>query len=1137
MISRETKRVVCLAIFLLLFVIFGGNSVLAETNTEIDEMETEQFGTINGTVWLDDNQDGIIDLEEPTIPGIEVYLFHVSDKENFIAETITDENGMYEFNTVSNGTYYVGVNNQLIDGVEYLVPIATIQTGNDNKFDIDWESDSNFSYTELITIEEGNVITEVNAAFRLAGEILPLDATNAYVVTEGANPLGTFSDLASAVTACESISVCTITMMDDDLSLSNSPVVITSTMNIILTSNTGQTYKIVQENNNRHLEVNGSLTLENVIIQGPGNGMDGGGIKVNSGASLTMNNGLITGNKAYLGGGIQLVDGSRFIMTGGEISENSATGAGGGVYAVNNVTITMSGGTISENTADNNGGGIELNNSKFIITAGTISGNAANFGGGIYVTASAELTLGAGIITTNTASSAGGGIYVTDGSDFIMNPGGEISGNSSVYAGGGIEVSNDNSSLFSTFTMNGGTITGNQSGGGAGIYINGAEFTLEDGQIINNTSSSGNGAGVNVSYSGTFTMNGGSITGNNAVDGGGVFLDNSEFIMTAGIISGNTLTLGTGGGIDVKGSSTVSITGGEISDNTAASNGGGVNIGGSNITFTLDGGTITGNKATNGAGVFVSGGTFTFESGEISNNTSNGGNGGGVDARDSGSFIMNNGSITGNSAVDGGGVFIDGATFTMIAGTISENTVTLGTGGGIDSRGSSTLNIAGGEISRNTANTGGGGININGNVILTITGGTIESNTVNQNGGGINARGNTSIQFSTGTIQNNTATTGNGGGIYLESTTTLVMTSGSIINNTASIDGGGIYTADYSYLNPADVTKYSNISISNAVISGNASGLTQVAPSNATVFTDFNGSLLTNNQINYRNRNILIYDSNNGSGVVSAEEEYGYNDSVSLKTTTDLGFTAPSNYEFAYWSNNPGGTSAGGARYESTLSITNSIKLYAIWEPITYTVTYLSNTTDSVTNMPNPASIDYQESSSVSITSAIPQRNGYVFKSWNTQADGRGTTYVANNTFTIREDVTLYAQWEPAIYTVTYLSNTTDSVTNMPNPSSMSYQGFTSVTISNTIPQRAGYVFKGWNTQMDGKGITYFNGNTFLVQNNVMLYAQWEAEEIKPSPSNPTETPNTGVEDSYLIYGVGITIGIYLLFYKKKKVI
>ncbi len=45
------------------------------------------------------------------------------------------------------------------------------------------------------------------------------------------------------------------------------------------------------------------------------------------------------------------------------------------------------------------------------------------------------------------------------------------------------------------------------------------------------------------------------------------------------------------------------------------------------------------------------------------------------------------------------------------------------------------------------------------------------------------------------------------------------------------------------------------------------------------------------------------------------------------------------------------------------------------------------------------------------LSSTIPTREGYTFKSWNTNADGSGTAYSAGGTYSANTGVTLYAQW------------------------------------------------------------------------------------------------------------------------------
>ena len=302
---------------------------------------------------------------------------------------------------------------------------------------------------------------------------------------------------------------------------------------------------------------------------------------------------------------------------------------------------------------------------------------SARHGGGVYISGNSTFTMNGGTISGNTAT-FGGGVGVDNDGTFTMN-GGTISGNTANFDGGGVELVNG------TFTMTGGTISGNSAyDWGGGVYVrNNSTFTMEGGTITDNTAKTF-GGGVYVAY-GTFTMSGGTISNNSAVynddggNGGGVGVDNyGTFTMNGGTISGNTATVGGGVGVDNYG--TFTMNGGTISDNTA-NYGGGVYA--RYGTFTLKGGTISDNVATrNGGGVYVAYGTSTMNSGTISGNTA--ANGGGVDV-ESGTFTMTGGTISDNMATyfgscvykNGGTVSISGG---YLDGTIDGSTVSISGG-------------------------------------------------------------------------------------------------------------------------------------------------------------------------------------------------------------------------------------------------------------------------------------------------------------------------------------------------------------------------------------------------------------------------------------------------------------------------
>ena len=145
---------------------------------------------------------------------------------------------------------------------------------------------------------------------------------------------------------------------------------------------------------------------------------------------------------------------------------------------------------------------------------------------------------GVGTIT-HASSKTGRGVYVSSGT-FNMY-GGSITGNRATGVGGGVYMSGSNSS----FNMSGGSITGNTANSyGGGVYVDGGEFTMSGGTIggtktgETNTATYGGGGVYVIGSSSTFEMTDGSITGNNAAYGGGVYTVN-EFKMYGGSITGN----------------------------------------------------------------------------------------------------------------------------------------------------------------------------------------------------------------------------------------------------------------------------------------------------------------------------------------------------------------------------------------------------------------------------------------------------------------------------------------------------------------------------------------------------------------------------------------------------------------------
>jgi hypothetical protein len=134
------------------------------------------------------------------------------------------------------------------------------------------------------------------------------------------------------------------------------------------------------------------------------------------------------------------------------------------------------------------------------------------------------------------------------GGELIMENGSTITGNTNTRDGGGGVIVG----ALSTFTMNGGTISGNEAYYGGGVYLGGSsDGWTSTFEMSGNARISGNiansGGGVYVSFSGLFDMKGGTISGNEATSdgvdegGGGVYFKSglSDFYMRNGTVYGN----------------------------------------------------------------------------------------------------------------------------------------------------------------------------------------------------------------------------------------------------------------------------------------------------------------------------------------------------------------------------------------------------------------------------------------------------------------------------------------------------------------------------------------------------------------------------------------------------------------------
>ena len=256
----------------------------------------------------------------------------------------------------------------------------------------------------------------------------------------------------------------------------------------------------------------------------------------------------------------------------------------------------------------------------------------------------------------------------------------------------------------------------------------------------------------------------------------------------------------------------------------------------------------------------------------------------------------------------------------------------------------------------------------------------------------------------------------------------------------------------------------------------------------------------------------VTYNANGGIGAPDAQEKLS-----GVNLTLSNAIPVYTNRTFNGWNTAADGS---GTDYASGQSYTANanLNLYAKWITSEYTVSYNANG-----GIGAPANQTKIYGEALTLSSTEPTFANYTFLGWNTEMDGSGTTYLPGATYTYNSDVTLYAQWNSSIYTITYDKNTTDIVTNMPTNQEKIHG--TNLTLSNTIPVYDGHTFIGWNTAADGTGTSYARGATYTTNAAATLYAQWTTNTYSVTYNkNTTDTVTNMPGNQTKTYGVDLEL-------------
>ena len=798
----------------------------------------------------------------------------------------------------------------------------------------------------------------------------------------------------------------------------------------------------------------GTLTLENITVDGGNVNAYGSAIYIYSSGTVNMKTDAVIQNNINMSTG------------------SSGTHAAGGIYCEG--ILNIDGGTIKNcrtskevgtSAYSHAGGGVYLKGTCNM-TAGSITGNAASNGGGIYLASTgAELRLSGGVMSGNSAAGKGNGIYYSTLNAATSKV--YISGNANVKDN--IYLDNTSGELYPYITSAlhypvtlscSSTAEGKILAGGSGhtlTSVDASKISMTGTSLYSRLNKTANQIYLSATEEPEATWQEGA---------GGAWKTGRFTTALEKVYDGGTIKLLNAIVITEKAEITKSVT---ITSNDASepcvmtrmpiAQWGNITINGGNLTLTnviYDGnrdwiqGTEdakkqslikVGNSAsdtearltlgtgavvrdgykTGGSGLFAVYGTMTMNNGAVIENcevTNNGaGTGGGIWISAAGNFIMNGGTIRDCKADGGGAAISTDGTCTLNGGSITDNTDTSKK-----------------ECAVYLRNSGSGKLTLKG---INITGNTYS---VYNDDKSVSVVGDSTLS----------------GSIY---TTNAIMANGTAVSSLTKV---------YAITLPDSPT------VGTVVVSGSKDTQHyQLANTGYALLPKSDGS----SNLVVAQKYKVSFDKNGGNGTTNDIEVLCGGVYGQLPTPTRTGYTFDGWYTAA----------TGGSKVTATTTVTETTAhtLHAHWTVNTYTVTYNKNS-GTITNESKYTSYTY----GTGLTLPTPTRTGYTFGGWYTSSSLTGTAATSISS-TATGNKTYYAKWTANTYTVTYNKNS-GTITNESKYTSYTYG--TGLTLP--TPTRTGYTFGGWYTSsaLTGTAVTKISTT---VTGDKEYWAKW-TDNIAP---------------------------------------
>ncbi len=193
------------------------------------------------------------------------------------------------------------------------------------------------------------------------------------------------------------------------------------------------------------------------------------------------------------------------------------------------------------------------------------------------------------------------------------------------------------------------------------------------------------------------------------------------------------------------------------------------------------------------------------------------------------------------------------------------------------------------------------------------------------------------------------------------------------------------------------------------------------------------------------------------------------------------------------------------ASYESGAAYAKegNITLYAVWNRKVFKIAYAYN--DGTVKKLDEVT-DLITDQSVRLTDTVPARDRFRFCGWHEDAaasENQAGLYESGAMYSGKEDIVLYAIWAPEEISVSLWLNYGSGAEQLFDTVMMI--GEQGIVLPEEIPEREGYVFRGWDPDPNAAAGQYGTGDYYI--ENQDLYATWVRESSPLPSSSPSSRP------------------------------